>query len=394
MNMYIVLLFVGLLVLTALIVMVRSSRKTWSVEEAKGYLDSYFTKMLNSSLDQTGIQVLIESKGFAYSFAAGTMSALNGMPIARDQPFHAASIGKMFTAVLIMKLAERGKLSIDDPIVNYLPQSELNNLFLFENVDYAEHVTIKNLLGHTSGIADYFADPVIDPPSFMERIVSNFNQFWTPQQLIEFTRTNQRPVGIPGTLFHYSDTGYILLGQIIERITGSSLSEKLHHKIWGPLKMNDSYLMFYSEPKNGPKPIQDIWLHGVEVSRYPSLSCDWAGGGIVTTPQDLILFQKALMSGTCITASSLQQMESFAAKFRAGIHYGLGMMEIRFEEFFPLLKGLPRLRGHIGVVAAHMFCHRDSDTCIIMNFGSSSAMVRSFRALIKIVFILKKMRFL
>ncbi|NOU67228.1 serine hydrolase [Paenibacillus sp. LMG 31461] len=368
-------------------------RKSWSNVEASKHLDSYFTKLRKSSRHQTGVQVWIDSREFTYRYAAGGITAHKDISVSLNQPFHTASIGKVFTAVLIMKLAERGKLSLDSPVVTFLPPSELENLFVYRNVDYVNQVTIKQLLGHTSGVADYFDDPVIHKPTFMQRIVANPQEMWTPETLIDFTRRNQRSHGAPASRFHYSDTGYILLGRIIEQITGKSFSDNLHLEIFNPLQMNDSYLMFYSQPKHtSAEPIQDIWLNKVEISRLPCLSCDWAGGGIVTTPQDLLLFQKALPSGSCINEASLQAMKTFPNKFRNGIHYGLGMMELHFEGFFFLLRGLPRLQGHSGILGTHMFSHPESDTHIVMNFGSSTSIVRSYRALIEVVTTLKRMR--
>ncbi|GGG03460.1 hypothetical protein GCM10010912_55180 [Paenibacillus albidus] len=391
-TVYIVFISAGLLFLL-LYVVYRVSSKPITTEEAKAHLDSYFTKLLHQSRQQTGLQVLVESKGFHYSFTAGSISAGNGATIAPNQPFHTASIGKVFTAVLIMKLAEQGQLSIHDPLTAYLPGTALTNLFVYKGTDYAEQVTLKQLLGHTSGVADYLEDPVSGSPAFLELLVSNPGRFWTPDQLVDFTRQHQQATGIPGTRYHYSDTGYILLGQIIEAVTGASFSANLHKEIFGPLQMDDSYLMFYSEPHNQPKlQIQDIWLNGTEISTYQSLSCDWAGGGIITTPKDLMIFQKKLRNGQLLRPDSLREMESFSHKFRTGLHYGLGMMEVRFEEFFFMLKGLPRLKGHIGILATHMFSYPDSDTHIVMNFGSTAAMVRSFKALIEIVNTLKKIR--
>ncbi|NQX62142.1 serine hydrolase domain-containing protein [Paenibacillus qinlingensis] len=368
-------------------------RKSWSHEVATKHFDSYFAKLLKSSRHQTGLQVWIESHGFTYRYAAGRISASNGAAIRPNQPFHTASIGKVFTAVLLMKLAESGKLSLDSPVETLLPPSELENLFVYRDVDYAHQVTIKQLLGHTSGLADYFEDPVIHKPMFIQRILANPQGWWTPETLIAFTRENQGSFGTPASRFHYSDTGYILLGRIIERVTGKSFSDNLHDEIFSPLRMNDSYLMFYSQPKHTPaEPIQDIWLNKVEISRMPCLSCDWAGGGIVTTPQDLLLFQKALWNGTGLEASSLQAMTTFTHQFRNGIHYGLGMMELQFEGFFFLLRGLPRLQGHSGILGTHMFSHPETETHIVMNFGSSTAIVRSYKALIEVVMTLKRMQ--
>ncbi|TLS53201.1 beta-lactamase family protein [Paenibacillus antri] len=370
----------------------RLSTRPLSKAEAKTHLDAYFFRALRSGRDQSGLQVHVESESFAYRFSEGSLSALNGAPIDLDQPFHAASIGKVFTAALVMKLAEQGALSIDDPVANYLSPSELSGLFVYQGKDYANQATVKQLLGHTSGVADYFEGPVHRSPSFLERIVRCPDEFWTPERLVDFTRRHQRCVGIPGTVFHYSDTGYVLLGRIVERVTGITFGECLDQRMFSPLHMDDSYLMFYGEPKRGIRPIQDIRLNGVEMSRYRSMSCDWAGGGVITTTGDLMTFLKALRKGGFLRPESLRVMDDFANRFRTGIRYGYGMMEIRFEEFFFLLRNLPRLRGHIGITAAHMFDSPDSDIRIVMNFGSATAMTKSFRALIEILNTLKRIK--
>jgi D-alanyl-D-alanine carboxypeptidase len=308
------------------------------------------------------------------------------------QPYHLASIGKVFTAVLIQILAERGMFSIQDKIQRFFSDSELANLFIYKNIDYASQVTIEHLLGHTSGIADYFegiAGQINGGKnkkiSFIDEVLTHTDHHWTPQELIEFTRNYQSAVGIPGQIFNYSDTGYILLGMIVEKITQKSFAENLVNEIFLPLGMRDSYLMFYSEPANSPKRnIEKIWLNGTEVSSFESLSCDWAGGGIISTTADLLLFNRALRNGQLIGKESLEAMDRCNYRFRPGIHYGLGMMEIRFKEFFFLLGRLPRVRGHIGILSTHMFYDPSTDSHIIINFGDSARMVESFRALIDI----------
>lgn len=77
--------------------------------------------------------------------------------------------------------------------------------------------------------------------------------------------------------------------------------------------------------------IRKLWINGTEASSFKSISCDWAGGGIVTTTEDLLKFQRALRKGKLVSGTSLQIMETCPHKFRPGIYYGLGMMEIHFE---------------------------------------------------------------
>jgi D-alanyl-D-alanine carboxypeptidase len=306
-------------------------------------------------------------------------------------PFHIASIGKVFTAVLVFKLVEQGDIALDDPIAQILPATQLAGLFTVNGIDYSEKVTVRHLLGHMSGAADYFEGAVSSGAPLLQDILHNRDTFWTPDMLLEFTRTRQKPVGIPGVRYNYSDTGYILLGKMIEAITLQPFHTNLHQRIFDPLGMADSYLMFYSEPAAQPKkPIQQIWVEGTEVSRFKSLSCDWAGGGIVSTTADLLVFSRALARGELVKSTSYAAMCTFDQKFRKGIRYGLGLMELRFEEFFFLLRGLPRVTGHIGVLATHMFYDAATDTHIVMNFADTRRMTESFRLLIDLLGTIKR----
>jgi D-alanyl-D-alanine carboxypeptidase len=338
------------------------------------YLGEFESKMQNQSSPQ--VLVYSEKLGLSYDYPSG----------GKEMPFHPASIGKVFTATLISLLTERGQISFDDPITKYLSDTPLENLFVFEGKDYAEQVTVKDLLAHTAGIADFFEDPVIKGTPFIEHFIGKPDIFWTPDMLLDFSRYNQKAVGKPGDVFHYSDTGYILLGKIIENVTAKPYHANLHDEFFVPLGMNDSYLMFYSEPANQPKKtIRQIWWNDTEVSRFTSLSAGWAGGGIVSTPADLLKFHQALRNGELISPAALKKMETFDNEFMPGIDYGLGMMEINFGGFSPMLDCLPRVTGDIGIWSTHMFYDRTTDTYINLNFGSTSHMSTSFEVLIEIM---------
>jgi D-alanyl-D-alanine carboxypeptidase len=180
---------------------------------------------------------------------------------------------------------------------------------------------------------------------------------------------------------------------IVEKITGKSFGENLEDEILRPLEMRDSYLMFYTEPMNTPKKtIEKIWFNEVEISGFESLSCDWSGGGIISTTADLLKFNQALRSGKLVHFSTLETLDACKHKFRPGIYYGLGMMEIRFKEFFFLLGRLPKIKGHIGILSTHMFYDPSTDAHIVMNFGSNTRMVESFKALIEIENTLQRMQ--
>ncbi|MEX1376534.1 MAG: serine hydrolase domain-containing protein [Eubacteriales bacterium] len=316
-------------------------------------------------------------------FAYGQM---DGEPIDAKLPFHTASVGKAFTATLIGTLIDEGKMSLDDLASAYLGDDILDGLFEYEGVDYSHEVTIAQLLSHTSGAADYFDDKTIGEKSMKELIVENPDTFWTPNDLLDFSRNYQKTVGKPGEKYHYSDTGYILLGLIIESVSGQSFHAMLHERIFDPLEMDDTYLMFYSEPKNEKRPIADIWLGGVNIKDYQSLSIDWAGGGMISTADDLAKFVRSLNQYEIVSLKTLDSMYQFDNyKFINGIHYGYGYMEYHFGEFMPTLKSMPKYVGHMGVLGTQMFYDKSTDTVYISSCGSTDAPSVSVQTMIKII---------
>ncbi|HPH94752.1 MAG TPA: serine hydrolase domain-containing protein [Anaerolineaceae bacterium] len=311
--------------------------KPLSSDQAARHLTRYFQQLKAKKPDRP-LQAAVSAPKLGLNFTFPSDST--------SQPYHIASIGKMFTAVLIQRLAAGGAFSIQDPIHPFFVPAELERLFVFQGADHARQVTIEHLLGHTSGIADYVEGRTLDGRVFLKDVLANPRTRWTPQALLDFTRSRQQAVGAPGQVFNYSDTGYVLLGLLIEKVTGRSFAENLHAHFFTPLGMHDTYLMFYSKAASQPqKEIQPIWMNQQEVSRFESLSCDWAGGGVISTTADLIKFNRALRAGELIGLDVVESMDRCPHKFQPGIYYGLGMMEIRFKDFFFLLGGLPRVRG-------------------------------------------------
>jgi len=355
---------------------------------------SSISNMVNSQLGKKHITqaiVYVDSSGYNINqaFAYGN---LNGEVVNANQPFHVASVGKAFTATLIGILMEDGKINLDDKITSYLNDNTLDNLFIYEGVDYKDEVTIGQLLNHTSGVADYFEDSAVGSDPMLELAINDQDKFWTPIDLVDFTRNYQSAIGKPGETYHYSDTGYILLGLIIENVSGITFHEMLHDDLLTPLGMDDSYLMFYSEPVNKKQEIADVWLNGVNVKDYQSLSIDWTGGGIISTTSDLAKFVRALNNYKVISQSTLNELYQYDNKFRTGMHYGYGFMEYNFGEFFPTLKSLPNYTGHMGILGTQMFYDKTTDTVYISSFGSTDASASSVQTMIKIISTLERIK--
>jgi D-alanyl-D-alanine carboxypeptidase len=251
-------------------------------------------------------------------------------------------------------------------------------------------VTVAQLLNHTSGVADYFTATIQPGFTFLDHVVHHSEKLWTPSTLLDVTRQFQQAVATPGERFHYSDTGYVLLGLIVQQVSEHSFHSQLHDEILEPLGMDQSYMAFYSQPKVQPTPsILPMYVNNVDVSRFQSLSCDWAGGGIVSTPIDLVKFHRALHAEKLVSHATLRQMKNCTNKLRSGIWYGTGMMEYHFEEFFFLLRGLPRMHGHTGITATHMVALPNQDIHVVINLGDTGQMTTSVKLLIEIMNLLK-----
>ncbi|PKN99607.1 MAG: hypothetical protein CVU43_15060 [Chloroflexi bacterium HGW-Chloroflexi-5] len=379
-----VLKIVGIVVLLLVIVfgvlMWLNSRpvtKDQAVSEIKGFIDNSLNdkKSIYSAL----VYIDAPQKDILMSYAAGKS---NGEMVKTDQPFHVASVGKLFTATLIGHFIDEGKIQLSDPVNLYLDDAMLENLFVYEGSDYKDQVTIQQLLSHTSGVADYFA---IEDNGLMEALYQTPDKFFTPQELVKYTREQQSAHFAPGGGYHYSDTGYILLGLIIESVSEKPFHENLHEVIFDPLDMNDTYLMFYSEPKNGLRPIAEAWVNGHEISQYQSVSIDWAGGGVISTLDDLATYIRALYQGKIITTGTLDALNKFDYEFMSGIAYGNGFMQMQFEKFMPLFEYLPKMTGHMGVLGTQLFYDAPSDMVYVSSYGSTDATAASVQSMMQIL---------
>jgi len=361
-------------------------------EEFEKNINDILQKSISKNDNISGIQMSVSFKN-DYIDKSFVMGKKGDEILKADNPFHSASIGKTFFSTLIYILAERGELSLQNKIVDYFDPGFLDGLFVFEGINYQEDVTIEHLITHTSGVADCFEGDVIEGQTMKELLFSSPDKKWTQQELIDFSRFNQKAVGKPGEKFLYSDTGYALLGLIIEDITGKSFHEVLHEEIFEPLEMNDSYSMFYSKAKNQPqKSIATIWFEGVNVTDCNSLSAGLADGGIVTTLSDLKIFIKALFNGKIISEDSLSNMRTYNNEFIKGIHYGQGIMQLQFGEFMFILKNMPPMEGHMGSLGTYMLYNPEKDICIIANYGSSDYTEKSIRDLINVMRLLDRIK--
>lgn len=296
----------------------------------------------------------------------------------QDTPFHGASIGKLYTTAVVLQLAEERRIALDDPIDRHLGAADLAGLF-----DSASPApSIRQLLRHESGADDYYESPALSGPSFRKVLLADLDRVWQPLELLEFARAHQRPIGRPGERFRYSDTGFAVLGRLIEERDGRTYESAIRERLIDRVGLASTFLPGWPL---GDTPLSRCYLGPVDVSRTNALSIGWAGGGVAATPADFLAFNDALHRGDVVSSANLALMGEMRNRVRAGIHYGAGMMELRFGGFSPLLRRMPSMRGHIGSLSTFLFHEPRTRTRIVLNMHSSAEMSRGVRTLIGIM---------
>ena len=253
-----------------------------------------------------------------WTYAAGLADVSTNRAVSLNDSTYIGSITKTFVGTLVLQLVDEGKLSLDAPIGRWL-----------RNVPDAEHVTIRELLNHSSGIFDYLQDP-----RWMEQFLKSCTVdgthatctgHWQPQQLVAVAA--KHPLYFrPGTGFHYSNTNFIILGLLVEKLTGQPLQSVLSEKLLRPLHLTHTYLRSdasqLAPSLHGYTVRPPITLSVTDVA-YQDLSWGWAAGGIVSTVDDLHVWAQALAKGTLL--SSKLQRERLAATVQSGSTYGLAV---------------------------------------------------------------------
>jgi len=254
------------------------------------------------------------SSGFEWSGASGNLSI--------NSQYSIASITKMYTSTVIMKLVEEKQIGLDDPVSKYLSSEMTNGLHVYRGKDYSQDITIRYLLGHRSGLPDYFTESTLGKTSISEERKANHDFSYNFNDILN--RTKMMPAHfIPGTKgkAYYSDGNYQILGYIIEKVTNKSLGEVYRELIFEPLGLSKTYL----QTNPGIWGISSIYNGETEIQVPAMLSSERSAGGIVSTANDNMIFLKAFFSGELFPKTYLEQMEQWNKIFFP-MEYGFGIM--------------------------------------------------------------------
>jgi D-alanyl-D-alanine carboxypeptidase len=282
--------------------------------------DAEFQRSLDSLVD-IGFPAAIGTRtgddGARVDLASGVADLESGRAADADERVRVASNTKMFTAVVVMQLVDEGLLELDDPIEAHLPQ-----LVQGEGIDGAQ-ISVRQLLQHTSGLPEYIAD--------LLSTEDGLSRYSSPRDLLDLALAAPADFA-PGERWQYSNTNYVVLGLLIERITGNPIEIEFDERIIEPLDLVDTVM-----PRGGDRELGGDHPIGYHVapdvtelvdSTRLDPAASWAAGGLVSTPAELNTFMQALFDGDLTSAESLELMLTTVPAeddVWPGSTYGLGV---------------------------------------------------------------------
>jgi D-alanyl-D-alanine carboxypeptidase len=243
-----------------------------------------------------GVVAHIEAPGVSATVTSGAPALPRQGTLPRDAVFRYASNTKTYVAAAVMRLFEQHRLALSDPAARRLPR-RLARLI-------PRSITVDMLLHHTSGLYDFATDP-----DYQATVLANPQRRWTRLEQVRLA-LRHRPYGRPGTVFAYSDTGYVLLGAIIERATGAPLAAALPRLLRFPRLGLRSTRIEGGPPQPADLAARQHQYYGTTDLTAANPSFDlYGGGGLIGTAGDLARFWRALFAGRVIRPTSLAQME-------------------------------------------------------------------------------------
>ncbi len=288
-------------------------------------LDPALIAALQTLLDDTvsdgfipGASLSVSLPGYLpWSGASGMADPTRDVPMEVDTLAHIASITKMFTSVVVLQLVEEGKLDLDAPVSIWLP----------DVVRLADVTTVRQLLSHTSGIYDYLEDP-----QFYLQAYGNPDRNWTPAELV-LMADQFGPAFKPGAegMWKYSSTNYVILGMLVEQVTGRTLAEEMRQRIFDPLKLRHT---FFAPDEAFQGTLAQGYIDASDQADV-SMTFVFGTGNLISTASDLRRFAEALFDGQLLPAESLALMtaavDTGGAYAMPELQYGLGLMQARLN---------------------------------------------------------------
>jgi D-alanyl-D-alanine carboxypeptidase len=318
----------GLILATALALLLVSCNGN---KQAKTNSNVEMTRLLQARLDSLteneivpGVTLSVRlSDGTNISLASGLADIENKIPMKPDDIMLSGSVGKTYVAAVVLKLYEQGLIDLKGKAISYLQDADW-----FKKIRNAPDITVEMLLNHTAGIPEY-----VYRKELWQAISENRDKEWSVEERFAFI-SDEPPANAPGEGWAYADSHYLVLGLIIEKVTGRTYYDVLDEMILGPCNLNHT---FHSDRRSIPGLITG-YTNLTEQFLLPrrvlndnmyafNPQMEWTGGGLASTVSDMTLWARQLYGGSVLKPETLKLMLTpapYVTTLFEGAGYGLG----------------------------------------------------------------------
>ena len=274
----------------------------------------------NSNAPGVSLSVVLPN-GEVKTFTRGFADVEKKIPMSATTKMLGGSTGKVFYSVVALQLIDEGKLKLDELIF-----SKMKAYDWFQRIPNAKTLTVRHLMRHQTGIPRY-----VFSPDFQKDVLKDANKVWKPEELLSYI-FDAKPEFEVGTNFAYSDTNYIILCMLIEKITGNSIYDEVQKRVLNKAGLKNvvpQTKRSYHNIAQGYNAENDPFYPGLQFdksgkSKY-NLQFEWAGGGLVITTHDLAVLGKKIYEGKMFNPKLLEEYFNGVDAGRLGGKWGLGV---------------------------------------------------------------------
>ena len=290
----------------------------------------------------------VDSPRASWSGGSGTLRPVDAAAVTVRDRFRVASITKLFVATVLLQLVEERRVDLDDSLADYVP-----------DFPRAEQITLRHLLTHTAGVPDY-----TQVEGFGRQLLQNRDRVWTPAEVLALAARHD-PEFEPGDGYAYSNTDFVLVGEVIRAVTGSSWARQVRVRILEPLGLRHTYVAGTDAAASQPAVVPgyfdvdgDGFQENVETGGpWPAQeTAEGAAGAMVSTAADLVTFGDALFRGRLLDERTLAAMTAEGPHHPRNSNYGLGL-EIQRRDYRTTTWGhggfLPGFRSTLRYLPEH-----------------------------------------
>jgi D-alanyl-D-alanine carboxypeptidase len=291
---------------------------------------------------------------FVWSHGIGAESSIRSQTIGTASPFFIASATKLFVTAVVLQLVREGRLDLDQPIVDVVTRANLVGLHRLNGRDHTRAITARQLLSHTSGLANYLEDRATDDTRLLHNVLkANGDRRWSRADIYEWHRTKFEAVFEPGAdRAHYSDTNFHLLAELVEHVEGAEFDVVFRKRISDPLGLSGTS-MFGTPAAPNYDDVATMFTGALPATIPLAMASVREDGGMVSTTRDCVTFLRSLVDGSLVGHNPFVDQTWRRVFFP--LEYGLGVMRINIPRFMSPFGKPPVLYGHGGASGTVLF---------------------------------------